>query len=110
MGIQISLDDFCTGFSSLRYLHQFPLNVIKIERSFLETLNQGTRERSIIFYIIALAQALDFAIVAEGIETQEQLEQLQELGCQSGQGYFFSKPDQLFQLLAKYFRTNEMPL
>ncbi len=102
LGIQISLDDFGTGFSSLRYLHQFPLNVIKIDRSFVQTLNQGDRERSIIKSIIALAYALDFAIVAEGIETREQLEQLQTLGCQSGQGYLFSKPDQLSQLLPRY--------
>ncbi len=102
-GIQISLDDFGTGFSSLRYLHQFPLNVIKIDRSFVQTLNQGTSERSIIASIIALARALDFVTVAEGIETQEQLEQLQILGCQSGQGYFFSKPDELPQLLLRYF-------
>ncbi|MGK7941295.1 MAG: EAL domain-containing protein [Crocosphaera sp.] len=102
LGVQISLDDFGTGFSSLRYLHQFPLNVIKIDRSFVETLKQGDRQRSILAAIIALACALDFTIVAEGIETQQQLEQLQTLGCQSGQGYFFSKPDQLPELLRRY--------
>ncbi|MDJ0509535.1 MAG: EAL domain-containing protein [Crocosphaera sp.] len=103
LGVQISLDDFGTGFSSLRYLHQFPLNVIKIDRSFVQTLNQGSRERSIIASIIALARALDFTTVAEGIETPQQLEQLQTLGCQSGQGYFFSKPNQLPELLRQYF-------
>ncbi|MGK7926224.1 MAG: EAL domain-containing protein, partial [Spirulina sp.] len=91
-GIAIGLDDFGTGFSSLHYLHQFPLDILKIDRAFVETLQQGVRERSIIHSIVMLARALDFATVAEGIETQQQLEQLQRLGCESGQGYFFSKP------------------
>jgi diguanylate cyclase (GGDEF)-like protein/PAS domain S-box-containing protein len=91
-GLQISLDDFGTGFSSLRYLHQFPINIIKIDRSFVETIQQGDRERSIIHSIITLARALGFATVAEGIETHHQLEQLQSLECESGQGFFFSKP------------------
>jgi diguanylate cyclase (GGDEF)-like protein/PAS domain S-box-containing protein len=91
-GIQISLDDFGTGFSSLRYLHQFPINIIKIDRSFVETVQQGNRERNIIHSIVALARALGFTTVAEGIETQQQLEQLQLLGCELGQGYFFSPP------------------
>jgi diguanylate cyclase (GGDEF)-like protein/PAS domain S-box-containing protein len=91
-GIQISLDDFGTGFSSLRYLHQFPINIIKIDRSFVETVQQGTRERSIVHSIITLARALGFTTVAEGIETQHQLEQLQSLECELGQGYFFSRP------------------
>jgi diguanylate cyclase (GGDEF)-like protein/PAS domain S-box-containing protein len=91
-GIQISLDDFGTGFSSLRYLHQFPIDIIKIDRSFVTTVQQGDRERSIIHSIIMLARALDFATVAEGIETRYQLEQLQALGCDSGQGFLFSKP------------------
>ncbi|EAW33735.1 EAL domain-containing protein [Lyngbya sp. PCC 8106] len=91
-GIEISLDDFGTGFSSLRYLHQFPLNVIKIDRSFVETLDLGTRERCIIHSIVTLARALGFATVAEGIETRQQLEKLRSLECDSGQGYFFSKP------------------
>lgn len=91
-GIEISLDDFGTGFSSLRYLHQFPLNVIKIDRSFVETLDLGTREHCIIHSIVTLAHALGFATVAEGIETSQQLEKLQLLKCESGQGYFFSKP------------------
>lgn len=91
-GIQISLDDFGTGFSSLRYLHQFPIDIIKIDRSFVETVQQGTRERNIIHSIVTLARALGFTTVAEGIETQQQLEQLQSLECELGQGYFFSRP------------------
>ena len=91
-GIKISLDDFGTRFSSLRYLHQFPINVIKIDKSFVKTMEQGIRERSIIKSIIALASTLGFSTLAEGIETPEQLAQLQSLECESGQGYFFSQP------------------
>lgn len=91
-GIHISLDDFGTGFSSLRYLHQFPIDVIKIDKSFVKTIHQGHRERSIIHSIITLARTLGFSTVAEGIESHDQLEELQRLECDSGQGYFFSKP------------------
>ncbi|GEM_PF-1896240 len=86
------INDFGTGFSSLRYLHQFPLNVIKIDRSFVETLNRGTRERCIIHSIVTLGRSLNLATVAEGIETPQQLEKLRSLECESGQGYLFSKP------------------
>jgi len=91
-GIQVSLDDFGTGFSSLRYLHQFPINIIKIDQSFVEMMQQGAREYSIVHSIITLAGALGFATVAEGIESCSQLDQLKQLGCQSGQGFLFSKP------------------
>jgi diguanylate cyclase (GGDEF)-like protein len=104
-GIQISLDDFGTGFSSLRYLHQFPINIIKIDRSFVETIQQGDRERSIIHSIITLARALGFATVAEGIESHHQLEQLQALECESGQGFFFSQPLSR-QQLEEFLRQN----
>ena len=91
-GIPISLDDFGTGFSSLSYLHQFPIDVIKIDRTFVRTLHQEPKARSITYSIITLARALGFDTVAEGIETIEQLTHLQDLGCQSGQGYLFSAP------------------
>lgn len=97
-GIPISLDDFGTGFSSLRYLHQFPIDVIKIDRAFVQSLHQGNKERSIIYSIITLARALGFDTVAEGIETLDQLTQLQTLGCQAGQGFFFAEPLSLEQL------------
>lgn len=91
-GIKTSLDDFGTGFSSLRYLHQFPIDVIKIDRSFIQNLHQSRRERSIVYSIIALAKALDFQTVAEGIETLEQLNFVRTAGCDAAQGYFFAKP------------------
>lgn len=92
MGIQISLDDFGTGFSSLKYLHLFPIDIVKIDRSFIEKIELGNREHSITNSIITLAQALNLKTVAEGIETKQQLKELKELDCNFGQGYLFSKP------------------
>ncbi|MGB3491092.1 MAG: EAL domain-containing protein [Elainellaceae cyanobacterium] len=91
-GIKISLDDFGTGFSSLSYLHQFPIDTIKIDRSFVEMLDWGKKERSIVESIITLAHTLGIATVAEGIESQQQLKELQRLGCGAGQGFLFAPP------------------
>ncbi|HEY9646184.1 MAG TPA: EAL domain-containing protein [Chroococcidiopsis sp.] len=104
-GIQVSLDDFGTGFSSLSYLHQFPINTIKIDRSFVNVLLHGEKERSIIQSIVALAKTLGIATIAEGIETRQQLEALQALGCESGQGFFFSRPMTHTQLEAFLTKT-----
>ncbi|AFY40182.1 response regulator receiver modulated diguanylate cyclase/phosphodiesterase with PAS/PAC sensor(s) [[Leptolyngbya] sp. PCC 7376] len=98
-GLRISLDDFGTGFSSLRYLHQFPIDVIKIDRSFILSLDKGDREQSIIHAIITLAKALGFKTVAEGIETNAQLMKIKSLGCDSGQGYLFSRPMSKYKLI-----------
>ena len=90
--IQISIDDFGTGYSSLGYLHCFPVNSLKIDKSFVSELQTDDRNYSVVKTIIALADQLGLTAVAEGIETQEQLQLLQKLGCQLGQGYLFSKP------------------
>jgi diguanylate cyclase (GGDEF)-like protein/PAS domain S-box-containing protein len=92
-GIRLSIDDFGTGYSSLSYLQKFPVNIVKIDRSFISNVgasNQGNIE--IIRAIILLGQALKFDILAEGIETSEQLTLLRDLNCNFGQGYYFSKP------------------
>ncbi|MBD2114113.1 EAL domain-containing protein [Leptolyngbya subtilissima] len=104
-GIQVSLDDFGTGFSSLSYLHQFPINTIKIDRSFVNVMLHGEKERSIIQSIVALAKTLGLATIAEGIETRQQLEALQSLGCESGQGFFFARPMPPAQLEAFLTQT-----
>lgn len=109
LGIHLSLDDFGTGFSSLGYLHKFPINVLKIDKSFVQTLHNGKRERSIIQSIIALAKALDLKVTAEGIETEEHLEFLQAHHCNAGQGYYFAKPMsevELLQYLPQYQTCN----
>jgi len=90
--VQISLDDFGTGFSSLSYLHQFPVNNLKIDRSFIVNLEENLKNQEIVTSIIQLAHNLDMTVTAEGIETPQQLKYLQALSCEYGQGYFFSHP------------------
>jgi diguanylate cyclase (GGDEF)-like protein len=90
--IRLSLDDFGTGYSSLSYLHRFPVNSLKIDRSFIQKINDDRKNLEIVRAIITLAHQLDMAVTAEGIEAVQQLTQLQSLGCEFAQGYFLSKP------------------
>ncbi len=92
MGISISMDDFGTGYSSLSYLTKFPLDSLKVDRAFVTDLPDSHDAMVVVRAIVGMAKQLDLHIVAEGIETQEQMEFLHELGCHTGQGYFFSKP------------------
>ncbi|MGF1493147.1 MAG: EAL domain-containing protein [Microcoleaceae cyanobacterium] len=91
-GIQISVDDFGTGYSSLAYLHRFPLNTLKIDRAFVMNLAEAVESQGIVKAIIALAQTLGMNTIAEGVETQAEIDQLQQMGCDMGQGYLFAKP------------------
>lgn len=91
-GIQISLDDFGTGYSSLNYLHRLPMNNLKIDRSFVNQIQEGKKNHRIVETIATLSEQLELEAIAEGIETLQQLKRLQELGYQFGQGYLFSKP------------------
>jgi diguanylate cyclase (GGDEF)-like protein/PAS domain S-box-containing protein len=90
-GISLQIDDFGTGYSSLSYLHNLPLDSLKIDRSFIQQLSSESK-LEIVKTIISLARSLKLDVVAEGIETEEQLEHLQELFCDYGQGYLFGKP------------------
>lgn len=92
LGIQISLDDFGTGYSSLSYLRQFPINTIKIDRSFIEQIEGSKQAGEIVKTIVALAHNLGMQITAEGIERRTQLSCLNELFCESGQGFLYSVP------------------
>jgi diguanylate cyclase (GGDEF)-like protein/PAS domain S-box-containing protein len=91
-GVQLYLDDFGTGYSSLSYLQNFPVDALKIDRSFIRNLHLENSDAKIVQTIITLAQNLGISIVAEGIETQEHLSQLKEMACPLGQGYYFEKP------------------
>lgn len=91
-GITIGIDDFGTGYSSLAYLHQMPLDILKIDRSFVSRMHESEKHVAIIRSIVALANSLQLKIIAEGVETAEQLKQLGELGTHMVQGYYFSKP------------------
>ena len=92
MNIQLSIDDFGTGYSSFSYLHQFPINTLKIDRSFVSQMNSDKEKLEIVQTINTLAHTLGMDVIAEGVETAEQSAQLRTLGCEFGQGYFFSKP------------------
>lgn len=92
MGVRIAIDDFGTGYSSLSYLRDFPVSTLKIDRSFVKNLPDNVRDTGIARAIIAMGQGLGLGIVAEGIETAEQLQFLIRAGCDYGQGYFLSQP------------------
>jgi diguanylate cyclase (GGDEF)-like protein len=91
-GVQISIDDFGTGYSSLSYLHRFPIDLLKVDRSFVSAMEENSENGEIVRTVIALAKALNLKVVAEGIESIHQYHQLKVLGCEYGQGYLFSKP------------------
>ena len=92
LGIRIALDDFGTGYSSLNYLKMFPINIIKLDRSFINAINENGVDMLLIKNILTLAHDLEFEVVAEGIETDDQLEFLKNSLCEAGQGYLFSRP------------------
>ena len=92
MKINLCIDDFGIGYSSLSYLHTYPIDLLKIDRSFVTNLISQPKTQEIVRSVIVLAQTLKMNIIAEGIETVEQLEYLKNLGCKQGQGYLFAKP------------------
>ncbi|HWM91892.1 MAG TPA: EAL domain-containing protein [Thermoanaerobaculia bacterium] len=92
LGVQVSIDDFGTGYSSLAYLHDFPIDSLKIDESFVRLLGTKQSGAGIPASMIALARGLNVRVVAEGVETEEQLELLRELGCDEAQGYLLSPP------------------
>ncbi|HEX8465384.1 MAG TPA: EAL domain-containing protein, partial [Abditibacterium sp.] len=91
-GVRLGLDDFGTGYSSLSYLHRFPLDTLKIDRSFIARMSEGGEHTEIVRTIVSLGRNLSMNVVAEGIEDARQLQTLRELSCQFGQGYFFARP------------------
>lgn len=92
LGVKLAIDDFGTGYSSLSYLSTFPINTLKIDRSFISRLEGNASNKAIIRAIIAMGHSLELTIVGEGVETQNQKELLELLGCDEAQGYLFARP------------------
>ncbi len=92
MGVSISIDDFGTGYSSLSYLRRFPIDTLKIDRSFVSHLQENTHDSTIVKAVIALGQSLKLKVIAEGVETEEQMIFLRQQGCHAIQGYLYSRP------------------
>jgi two-component system CheB/CheR fusion protein len=92
LGVNLSVDDFGTGFSSLSSLRRYPIDELKIDRTFIDEVGSNPDDRAITQTILAMADTLGLSVVAEGIETQQQLDALHQLGCPAGQGYFFAVP------------------
>jgi diguanylate cyclase (GGDEF)-like protein/PAS domain S-box-containing protein len=100
MGVRIDLDDFGTGYSALSYLHEYPIDTLKIDRSFISRIGSAGEGLEIVHTILSLAESLDMEVVAEGVETEEQLQQLQNLHCSYAQGYHLSRPVEGAKFLA----------
>ena len=92
LGVRIAIDDFGTGYSSLSYLRQMPVDVLKIDKSFIDDILHSDEQLALVEAILSLARTLRLAVVAEGIENQAHRLKLLQLGCPYGQGYLFSKP------------------
>jgi diguanylate cyclase (GGDEF)-like protein/PAS domain S-box-containing protein len=97
LGVQLSIDDFGTGYSSLSYLQRFPIDTLKIDRSFVNGMMEKEENTQIVRTIVSLGQNLGMDVIAEGVETEDQLAMLRELECENGQGYLFSSPLEVSQ-------------
>jgi EAL domain-containing protein (putative c-di-GMP-specific phosphodiesterase class I) len=92
LNVQLHMDDFGTGYSSLSYLHRFQIDTLKIDRSFVSNMGDRGENSEIVRTIVTLARNLGIEVIAEGVETAEQLAQLRALGCDHVQGFLFSRP------------------
>lgn len=99
-GFRIAIDDFGTGYSSLSYLHTFPIDTLKIDRSFVNSMQENSTSLSIVHAVVGLAKAIELTVIAEGVETEEQLNNLKSLDCDFVQGYYFYKPMPFAEALA----------
>lgn len=104
LGVGLHMDDFGTGYSSLNHLHRYPFDTLKIDRSFVQEIEQKNSSE-IVRTILDLARSLDMDVVAEGIETAEQAERLQSLGCHLGQGYYYARPMAAEDVSALFMKT-----
>jgi diguanylate cyclase (GGDEF)-like protein/PAS domain S-box-containing protein len=101
LGVRISIDDFGTGYSSLSYLKDLPIDILKIDKSFIQKLGGNTADTAIVRAIIMMCEGLEITVLAEGVETEEQVNLLKEFGCKQAQGYYFGKPMEATMLFTK---------
>lgn len=106
LGLRIAIDDFGTGYSSLTYLRKFPVDILKVDRSFVSRIGESEEDASIVAMIVSLGQALDLQVTAEGVEDRDQLAMLQHLGCATAQGYYFARPMPLNEI-ARWWDDHE---
>jgi EAL domain-containing protein (putative c-di-GMP-specific phosphodiesterase class I) len=105
IGIEINIDDFGTGYSNLNYLMKLPISTLKIDRSFISPMESNGGNSEIVRTIVMLARNLGMKVIAEGVETQAQLEELKKLNCEGAQGYFFAAP-MSFEKVQFYLNEN----
>ena len=110
VGVRLALDDFGTGYSSLSYLQSLPVDVVKIAKPFIDDLESSASQRAFTTAIVALGDALDKFVIAEGIERSEQLDLLEAVGCDAGQGYFFARPLDAIEFLQWARQWQQRPL
>ncbi len=103
--VGLAIDDFGTGYSALTYLRRFPVDTMKIDRSFVAEIGHRSQDTPLVELLLTLARTMDLTVVAEGIETAEQLATLRALGCEYGQGYFFAKPKTAALVTATFRET-----
>ena len=92
LGVRLVLDDFGTGYSSFQHLKDFPIDMVKIDRSFVANLGRGEQDAAIIESVVSMASALGLGVIAEGVESEAQADALRRLGCPLAQGYYFGPP------------------
>jgi diguanylate cyclase (GGDEF)-like protein/PAS domain S-box-containing protein len=109
MGVRISLDDFGKGATSLSYFRSLPLDVVKLDRAFVDGLESGVEDRAIVAAVVSLADEMGLSVVAEGIETEDQLAEVRKLGCGYAQGFFFARPERPEVLSFEGFEAHAQP-
>jgi EAL domain-containing protein (putative c-di-GMP-specific phosphodiesterase class I) len=106
-GYTVEMDDFGTGYSSLNMLSAMPINVLKMDRTFIQNIENDEKDVQLVALILGIAKNLDIPVIAEGVETEQQLKLLKDLGCVLAQGYFFSRPLHPAEFEEKYLRDGE---